>query len=129
MIVCVFEDRKYTNNIKQCIYKLLELNVSASNVTPVIETVLKIVNIEANQVPSKSTVLDSNLQRLFLAQNRFLKCLLKRKILPTKLQSLAHVTWGTRLQIPKVFFGFLDFVRLKRNQPAISFSTDIVRFE
>lgn len=79
MIVCVFEDRKYTNNIKQCIYKLLELNVSASNVTPVIETVLKIVNIEANQVPSKSTVLDSNLQRLFLAQKQISEMFAKEK--------------------------------------------------
>ena len=77
--VCVFEDRKYTNHIKQCIYKLLGLNVSASKVTPVIETVLKIVNIKANQLPSKSTVLDLNLQRLFLAQKQISEVFAKEK--------------------------------------------------
>lgn len=46
------------------------LNVSASKLSPVIVTVLKMVNIKANQLSSKSTVLDLNLQRLVLAQKQ-----------------------------------------------------------
>jgi len=90
----VFDGRKYKNDIKQCIYKLLELNVSASKVSPVIENVLKIVNIKANQLPSKSTVLDLNLQRLVLAQKQISEIFAKDK--STTLMTDETSKFGTR---------------------------------
>ena len=51
-------------------YELLKLNVSAFKVGDVIKAVLKIVGIEPNRIPSKSTVLEMNLQRLCLSQQQ-----------------------------------------------------------
>jgi hypothetical protein len=64
------QSRKYTSPLKNCVYELLKLNVSASKVGDVIKTVLKLVNIEPNRVPATSTVLEMNLQRLYLAQKQ-----------------------------------------------------------
>ena len=51
-------------------HELLKLNVSASKVGDVIKAVSKIVGIESNRIPSKSTVLEMNLQRLCLSQQQ-----------------------------------------------------------
>ena len=45
----------------------MTLNVSASKVDCVITSVLKLANKKTNKVPSKSSVLNMNLQRLCLA--------------------------------------------------------------
>ena len=61
----VFDEhsKRYLPNIKQCVYKLLTLNVSASKVGSVITltSVLKLANKKPNKVPSKSTVFNMNL--------------------------------------------------------------------
>jgi hypothetical protein len=49
---------------------LLELNVSAQNVEKVIRTVLKLVNKHTDRLPSKSTVLNMNVERLVLSQTQ-----------------------------------------------------------
>ena len=65
------EGKRYTSKLKKnCVHELLKLNVSASKVGDVIKEVLKIVGIEPNRIPSKSTVLDMNLQRLCLSQQQ-----------------------------------------------------------
>jgi hypothetical protein len=51
------------------VYELLKLNVSAFKVGDVIKAVLKKVGIEPNRIPSKSTVLEMNLQRLCYHSN------------------------------------------------------------
>jgi hypothetical protein len=55
------DSKRYTPKFKKCVYELLKLNVSASKVGDVIKEVLKIVGIEPNRIPSKSTVLEMNL--------------------------------------------------------------------
>jgi hypothetical protein len=73
--IVVFDEhsKRYLPNIKQCVYELLTLNVRASKVGSVITSVLKLANKKPNKVPSKSTVLNMNLQRLCLAHSlRFL---------------------------------------------------------
>ncbi|WAQ95042.1 SPIN3-like protein [Mya arenaria] len=60
------EKRKYTPQLQQCVYDLLNLNVSLKNVSPAIESVLNIVQIKPNRLPSKSTVNNMNIQRLAL---------------------------------------------------------------
>ncbi|CAG2192717.1 unnamed protein product [Mytilus edulis] len=62
------KSRKYTTILKQCIYELLQHNVSAAKVNPVIKSVLSLVNVQPNALPAKSTILDMNLQRLCLSQ-------------------------------------------------------------
>ena len=66
----VFDEkyRKYTSKLKQCVYELLQHQVSASKVSNVIKSVLKLANITANRLPCKSSVLEMSLQRLYLAQ-------------------------------------------------------------
>ena len=49
---------------------LLSHNVTTSHVSPVIETVLKLVNKKPNKLPSTSTVNNMNIQRLILAQKQ-----------------------------------------------------------
>lgn len=65
-------------NLKYCVYELLKLNVSASKVGNVIKAVLKIVGIEPNRIPSKSTVLEMNLQRLCLSQQQLAEVFSKK---------------------------------------------------
>lgn len=62
--------RTYTPELCQCVYELLEYNVSASKVGDVIVSVLKLVGKKPTNVPSKSTVLNMNLQRLSLSQQQ-----------------------------------------------------------
>ena len=45
--------KRYTSKSKQCVYNLLNLNISASKVGDVLKTVLQLANIEPNKVPSK----------------------------------------------------------------------------
>jgi hypothetical protein len=65
-------------NKKNCVYELLKLNASAFKVGDVIKAVLKIVGIESNRIPSKSTVLEMNLQRLCLSQQQLAEVFSKK---------------------------------------------------
>ena len=70
--VIIFNDdsRVYKSELQECVYTLLSHNVTTSHVSPVIETVLKLVNKKANKLPSTSTVNNMNIQRLMLAQKQ-----------------------------------------------------------
>ena len=58
--------RRYSTPVKTCMYELLQHNVSVSNIPAVIECVLNLVNVKPNRLPSRSTIIDMNLQRLFV---------------------------------------------------------------
>ena len=66
----VFDEhsKRYTSKLKQCVYELLQNQVSASKVSNVIKSVLKLCNISANRLPCKSSVLEMSLQHLYLSQ-------------------------------------------------------------
>ncbi|WAQ97662.1 hypothetical protein MAR_030352 [Mya arenaria] len=53
--------------LQQCVYELLNFNVSFSNVSPVIQSVLAFVKIQPNRLPSKATINNMNIQRLGLS--------------------------------------------------------------
>lgn len=58
----------YNEQTQECVFELVNNNVTKSRVGPVIETVLKIAGTKQNRVPSTSTVNNMNVQRLILAQ-------------------------------------------------------------
>lgn len=63
------EDSKiYSKQTQECVYELLNHNVTSSNVSPVIRTVLQLAGTTANKLPSVSTVKNMNVQRLLLSQ-------------------------------------------------------------
>ena len=70
--ITVFDEdtQKFLPHFKQCVYVLLQLNVSAAKVSNVVTSVLHMINIEANKLPSKGTILNMNVQRLCLAQKQ-----------------------------------------------------------
>ena len=73
------KSRRYSTELKTCIYELLQYNVSASKIPSVITCVLNLIKITPNQLPSKSTILDFNLQRLCLAQKQIAEVFSKEK--------------------------------------------------
>ena len=64
------ECKIYTPDTQECVYELLNLNVTSSKVSPVIQAVLKLVNLKPNKLPSVQTVNNMNIQRLILAQKQ-----------------------------------------------------------
>ena len=62
--------KRYTPELQKCVYSLLDNNVSASKIGPVINSCLKLAEREASKIPSKSTVLEMNVQRLALAHEQ-----------------------------------------------------------
>ncbi|WAQ97233.1 hypothetical protein MAR_029923 [Mya arenaria] len=62
------DGRKFTPELQQCVYELLNFNVSFSNVSPVIQSVLAFVKIKPNRLPSKATINNMSIQRLALSQ-------------------------------------------------------------
>ena len=67
LVVFDNKSKQYTPQLKQCVYEILQNNVSASKVSMVINSVLKMVNITPNKLPCRTSVLDMNIQRLYLA--------------------------------------------------------------
>lgn len=63
-------EKKYTCEVRECIYQLLSLSVSSRNVSPVIETVLSMVKKVPNKLPARSTILDMNIERLLISQTQ-----------------------------------------------------------
>jgi hypothetical protein len=63
--------RCYSTSVKTCIYELLQHNASVSNIPAVIECVLNLVNVKPNRLPSRSTIIDMDLQRLCLSQKLY----------------------------------------------------------
>ena len=64
------QSRVYTKETQECVYELLNCNVTTSRVSNVIKTVLKLADITANKLPSVSTVNNMNVQRLLLSQTQ-----------------------------------------------------------
>uniref|UniRef100_A0A8W8L2R4 Uncharacterized protein n=1 Tax=Magallana gigas TaxID=29159 RepID=A0A8W8L2R4_MAGGI len=64
------QEKKYSVELRNCIYSLLQLHVSSQVCSQVIESVLSLVNIKANKLPSASTVQNMNIERLVLAQKQ-----------------------------------------------------------
>ena len=56
--------RSYTKETQECVYELLNNNVTTSRVGPVIKSVLNVLDYKADKVPSTSTVNNMNVQRL-----------------------------------------------------------------
>lgn len=63
-------ENKYSFELRECIYDLLSLNVSASNCSKVISSVLKLVNKKVEKLPSSTTILNMNVERLILSQQQ-----------------------------------------------------------
>jgi len=64
----LFEENNmlYSEQTQECVYELLNNDVTTSRVNPVIETVLKLAGVNANKLSSISTVNTMNVQRLML---------------------------------------------------------------
>lgn len=62
------ESKTYTTDCRMCVYELLNDNVSVSKMGDVIQCVLKLAGKTPNRVPSKSTIIEMNIQRLSLSQ-------------------------------------------------------------
>ena len=69
----------YSADMKMCVMELLDNNISASRVGQAIKTVLKLVGIEASDIPSTATVLNYNVERLVLAQRQLGEDLSEKK--------------------------------------------------
>ena len=64
------EKKCFTSDLQVCVYSLLTCNVSCSQISSVIEHVLKLANRTASKLPSRSTVNNMNVQRLILSQKQ-----------------------------------------------------------
>ena len=60
----------YTAEMRSCVYKLLSYHVSFENVGPVIKTVLSMIGVEADHLPSDRTVAQFNEERLLISQHQ-----------------------------------------------------------
>ena len=60
----------YTHRLRQCVYSLLEHNVPASQVKFVLSDVLSMLDYIPEKLPSRTTVLEMNMERLVLAQKQ-----------------------------------------------------------
>ena len=67
--ICTFEDGKYTDDVRACVYELLSLNVGIRNITPVILCVLKnMVHKSATRLPKHATTCNMILEALIIVQ-------------------------------------------------------------
>jgi len=116
--IVVFDDhsKRYLPNIKQCVYELLTLHVSASKVGSVITSVLKLANKKPNKAPSKSTVPNMNLHRLCLAHSHIAEVFTKAtntRLLTDETSKFGEKYMGYEAMTRTVIYGFLGFVILK----------------
>ena len=68
--VITFDGYKYSYELQQTIYKLLECHVSYRNIPEVINTVCKLVGKRVSHLPSQSTINNLNVQRLIISQKQ-----------------------------------------------------------
>ncbi|WAQ99781.1 hypothetical protein MAR_024154 [Mya arenaria] len=64
------ENGKYSCELRTCIYSLLGLYIAASNVSSVRNTVLNLVGKTVEKLPSRTTILNMNIERLVLSQKQ-----------------------------------------------------------
>ena len=63
------EDKNtYKSELKQCVYELLQYQVSAAKVSAVIASVLKLAHLMPDRMPCRTSVLEMSIQQLYLAQ-------------------------------------------------------------
>jgi hypothetical protein len=60
----------FTNQVKECVFHLLDCNVSTGQVAGVMESVLNFAEVSFDDLPSKSTVNEWHVSRLILAQHQ-----------------------------------------------------------
>lgn len=68
--VITYSENKFTSELRQCIYSLLQCNLSATNVEPVINCVPSRNGRQANKLSSRTTVQRMNIKRLILSQKQ-----------------------------------------------------------
>ena len=70
--VLTFDENKNAclPSMQKCVYNLLEHNVATGSVGPVIDACLKLADLSASRLQSRSTVANMNVQRLLLAQKQ-----------------------------------------------------------
>lgn len=68
----MYDDQSKTYSIKtqECVFELLNSNVTTSRISLAITSVLKFVGLKPNKLPSVSTIKNMNVQRLILAQTQ-----------------------------------------------------------
>ncbi|XP_062619501.1 uncharacterized protein LOC134281055 [Saccostrea cucullata] len=64
------KEKAFTPELHLCVYSLLEHNVPSTKIGPTIETCLKLAGKEPDRLPSPSTVVNMNIQRLCLAKKQ-----------------------------------------------------------
>ena len=70
-VVCTKNDKgHFTDNMKQCVFDLLNHNVPTGQIAPVINAVMSLAGRKASDMPCKSTVIDWNIMRLIIAQRQ-----------------------------------------------------------
>jgi hypothetical protein len=69
------DDSGHYNSLKQCIFKLLDRNVSTSQIPHVMQTVLNFAGVECVELPRKSTINEWHVTRLILAQKQVAEAL------------------------------------------------------
>lgn len=65
------EENKFCYKLRECIYSLLAMNISATNISSVIQCVLNVVGKTCEKVPARSTILNINIERFVLSQKQF----------------------------------------------------------
>ncbi len=67
--ITTFENRKYTDDVRACIYELLSLNVGVRNVKPIIQSVLNnIAHKSVSRLPSHGLICQMILESFTVAQ-------------------------------------------------------------
>ena len=65
--------KKYDLRLHMCIYSLLDNHVAYQNISPVIESVLKLVNKKPNRLPAVSTVQNWSIERGVIAKKQIIE--------------------------------------------------------
>ena len=65
-----YSSDRYTSQMQECVFGLLDLNIAMGQIPAVIRTVAELTGKTINDVPSKATINDWNIMRLTLAQKQ-----------------------------------------------------------
>ena len=71
--------KRYSAELKQCVFELLTNNVSCGKVASVIESVLRLAGRRANKLPGRTSIMEMNIQRLVLAQKQLAEVFAKQE--------------------------------------------------
>ena len=68
--VCFYSEGKYTDNLRLCIMELLSYNVAKLKIEPVIRSVLKLLCIECDKIPKRTTINEMLIESRALAKTQ-----------------------------------------------------------